>query len=53
MEPRPIGVLPFGHRSPVPIAGYVIALLPAPLLFALRFAVLAPVSWIVRRCAGS
>jgi fatty acid desaturase len=39
--------LPFGRRSPALIAGYVIASLLAPLLFALRFALLAPVSWIV------
>jgi fatty acid desaturase len=39
--------LPFGHRSPALIAGYVIASLFAPLLFALRFALLAPLSWIV------
>jgi fatty acid desaturase len=39
--------LPFGHRSPALIAGYVIASLFAPLLFVLRFALLAPLSWIV------
>jgi fatty acid desaturase len=39
--------LPFGHRSPVLIAGYVIASLFAPLLFAVRFALLAPLSWVV------
>ena len=39
--------LPFGHRSPALIAGYVIASLFAPLLFALRFALLAPLSWIL------
>jgi fatty acid desaturase len=39
--------LPFGHRSPALIAGYVIASLFAPLLFAVRFALLAPLSWIV------
>ena len=39
--------LPFGHRSPALIAGYVIASLFAPLLFVLRFGVLAPLSWIV------
>jgi len=39
--------LPFGHRSPALMAGYVIASLLAPLLFALRFALLAPLSWVV------
>ena len=39
--------LPFGHRSPALIGGYVIASLFAPLLFALRFALLAPLSWIL------
>jgi len=39
--------LPFGHRSPALIAGYVVASLFAPLLFVLRFALLAPLSWIV------
>jgi fatty acid desaturase len=39
--------LPFGRRSPVLIAGYVVASLFAPLLFVVRFAVLAPLSWIV------
>jgi fatty acid desaturase len=38
--------LPFGHRSPALMAGYVVASLFAPLLFVLRFAVLAPVSWV-------
>jgi fatty acid desaturase len=39
--------LPFGRRSRALIAGYVIASLFAPLLFAVRFAVLAPLSWVV------
>jgi fatty acid desaturase len=39
--------LPFGRRSPALIAGYVIASLFAPLLFTLRFALLAPLSWIL------
>ena len=39
--------LPFGRRSPTLIAGYVIGSLFAPLLFALRFGLLAPLSWIV------
>lgn len=39
--------LPFGHRSPALIASYVVVSLLAPLLFALRFALLAPLSWIV------
>lgn len=39
--------VPFGHRSPALMAGYVIASLLAPLLFVLRFALLAPLSWIV------
>jgi fatty acid desaturase len=39
--------LPFGRRSPVLIAGYVIGSLFAPLLFAVRFALLAPLSWVV------
>lgn len=39
--------LPFGRRSPALIASYVIGSLFAPLLFVLRFGVLAPLSWIV------
>ena len=39
--------MPFGRRSPALMAGYVIASLLAPLLFVLRFALLAPLSWIV------
>ena len=39
--------LPFGHRSRALIAGYVVASLFAPLLFVLRFALLAPLSWVV------
>jgi fatty acid desaturase len=39
--------VPFGHRSPALMAGYVIASLLAPLLFVLRFALLAPLSWII------
>jgi len=41
--------VPFGHRSRMLIASYVVASLFAPLLFAARFAVLAPLSWIVPR----
>jgi fatty acid desaturase len=37
----------FGHRSPALIVGYVIGSLFAPLLFVLRFGLLAPLSWIV------
>jgi fatty acid desaturase len=39
--------LPFGHRSPAMIAGYVIGSLLAPVIFAFRFGVLAPLGWLV------
>lgn len=39
--------IPFGRRSRTLMAGYVVASLFAPLLFVVRFAVLAPLSWIV------
>ena len=39
--------LPFGHRSPMVIAGYVIGSLLAPLIFAFRFGILAPLGWLV------
>ncbi len=39
--------VPFGRRSPAAIATYVIASLLAPIVFAFRFAVLAPIGWLV------
>ena len=39
--------IPFGRRSPALIVSYVVASLFAPLVFALRFAVLAPLSWVI------
>ena len=39
--------LPFGRRSPLVLAGYVVASLFAPVLFAFRFAVLAPLGWLI------
>jgi len=39
--------LPFGHRSPLVMAGYVIGSLLAPIIFAVRFGILAPLGWLV------
>ena len=39
--------IPFGRRSPLVLAGYVVGSLFAPLLFAFRFAILAPLGWLV------
>ena len=39
--------VPFGRRSPAVLVGYVVASLAAPVVFAVRFAVLAPVGWLV------
>jgi fatty acid desaturase len=39
--------VPFGRRSPVSIATYVIGSLFAPLIFAFRFAVVAPLGWLL------
>jgi fatty acid desaturase len=47
--------VPFGHRSPLLIAGFILGSIAAPFAFALRFAVLAPISWLVpaiRRWVG-
>jgi fatty acid desaturase len=41
--------LPFGRRPVLLIAGYVVASLFAPALFALRFGLIAPLSWAIRR----
>ena len=40
---------PFGRRSPLVLAAYVIASLCAPAIFAVRFAILAPLGWLVPR----
>lgn len=39
--------IPFGRRSPLLIAGYVAGSLLAPVVFAVRFAVLAPLGWLL------
>ena len=39
--------VPFGRRSPVSLATYVIGSLFAPFIFAIRFGVIAPLGWIV------
>jgi fatty acid desaturase len=39
--------LPFGRRSPVVIAVYIVGSLFAPIIFAVRFAILAPLGWLV------
>jgi fatty acid desaturase len=39
--------LPFGRRPPLLMAGWILASLAAPAAFALRFGVLAPLSWLV------
>ena len=39
--------IPFGRRSPLVIASYVAGSLLAPIVFAFRFAVLAPLGWLV------
>lgn len=41
--------VPFGRRSPVVVAAYVVASLGAPAIFAFRFAILAPLGWLVPR----
>jgi len=39
--------VPFGRRSPLSIAGYVTGSLLAPVIFAVRFAILAPLGWLI------
>ena len=39
--------IPFGRRSPVLLATYVLGSLLAPLAFAVRFAILAPLGWAI------
>jgi fatty acid desaturase len=39
--------VPFGRRGPAVVARFVVLSLLAPLVFAVRFAVLAPLSWVV------
>jgi fatty acid desaturase len=39
--------VPFGRRSPTAIVVYVIGSLLAPVIFAVRFAILAPLGWII------
>src|SRR5580765_2792857 len=41
--------IPFGRRSPIVLTAYVIASLLAPAIFAFRFAILAPLGWLVPR----
>ena len=39
--------IPFGRRSPVLLATYIVGSLFAPALFAIRFGVLAPLGWLI------
>ena len=39
--------VPFGRRSPIVLTTYVIGSLLAPIAFAIRFAVLAPLGWAI------
>ena len=39
--------LPFGHRSPLVIAAYFVLSLLTPVIFAFRFAILAPLGWLI------
>jgi len=39
--------IPFGRRSPLLLASYVVVSLLAPALFAFRWAVLAPLGWLI------
>ena len=39
--------IPFGRRSPMLIGTYMLGSLLAPLAFAIRFAVLAPLGWVI------
>jgi hypothetical protein len=39
--------VPFGHRSPLLIAGFIVGSIVAPFAFAVRFALVAPISWLV------
>ncbi len=39
--------VPFGRRSPTAIAVYIVGSLFAPVIFATRFAVLAPLGWLI------
>jgi fatty acid desaturase len=39
--------VPFGRRPPILIAGCALAALVAPAVFAVRFGILAPLSWVV------
>jgi fatty acid desaturase len=41
--------VPFGRRSPVVLAAYVVASFFAPVILAVRFAILAPLGWLVPR----
>jgi len=40
--------IPFGRRSPTLLTAYVAGSLFAPIIFAVRFAVLAPLGWVIR-----
>ncbi len=39
--------IPFGRRSPTVLAAYIAGSLLAPLLFAVRFGILAPLGWLI------
>jgi len=39
--------IPFGRRSPLVLAGYVLGSMFAPVIFAFRFGVLAPLGWLL------
>lgn len=41
--------VPFGRRSPAVLAAYVVGSLFAPVIFAVRFAILAPFGWLIPR----
>ena len=39
--------VPFGHRSPLSICAYVVGSLFAPIIFSVRFAIVAPLGWLI------
>ena len=39
--------VPFGRRSPLSIAAYVLGSLLAPVIFSVRFGVIAPIGWLI------
>lgn len=47
--------VPFGRRSPLLIAAFIVGSIAAPLFFATRFAIVAPIGWLappIRRLAS-